>query len=49
VGSREREDYLELDLQRWSLDREPRWRITWSLTCLAGAWTGSLDGGLLGP
>ena len=23
------EDYLDLDLPHWSLDREPRWRITW--------------------
>ena len=24
------EDYLDLDLPHWSLDREPRWRITWT-------------------
>jgi len=30
---------------RWD---QGRGRITWSSTCSAGAWIGSLDGGLLG-
>ena len=27
------EDYLELYLPCWSLDRDPQWRITWSSIC----------------